>query len=153
MLGSITPAGGAGVGWSGTEGVGWSGAEGDAMEEAKAINKSLSALGDVLDALHESAGGAGGAPARQHVPFRNSKLTHMLQPCLGGQAKVLFIATLSLEPEHLPETICSLRFAEKVSRTAPGVAPSPAVVAAAAGTKRPAHGDPKAPAARRRTKA
>ena len=107
----------------------------------------------MLDALHESAGGAGGAPARQHVPFRNSKLTHMLQPCLGGQAKVLFIATLSLEPEHLPETICSLRFAEKVSRTAPGVAPSPAVVAAAAGTKRPAHGDPKAPAARRRTKA
>ena len=95
------------------------------MEEAKAINKSLSALGDVLSALHDGSS-AGGAV--RHVPFRNSKLTHMLQPCLGGQAKVLMLVTLSVESEHVPETVCSLRFAEKVGAVAPGsILPSAAV--------------------------
>ena len=50
------------------------------MEEAKHINKSLAALGDVMAAL---------AAKQSHVPFRNSKLTHLLQDSLCGQAKVM----------------------------------------------------------------
>lgn len=59
---------------AGSENVKKSKAEGDALGEAKAINKSLSALGDVMAALGSK---------NAHVPFRNSKLTHILQDSLG----------------------------------------------------------------------
>ena len=48
------------------------------MKEAQGINKSLSALGDVMEALDKGQG---------HVPFRNSKLTFLLQSALGGDAR------------------------------------------------------------------
>ena len=51
-----------------------------ALREAQCINKSLSALGDVVSALGTNA---------KHVPFRNSKLTHLLQNALSGSSKTL----------------------------------------------------------------
>ena len=60
---------------AGSECVGRSGVTGEALQETKFVNKSLSALGDVLGALAEKR--------LRHIPYRNSKLTHLLQDCLG----------------------------------------------------------------------
>lgn len=79
--------------------------EGDRMKETQNINKSLSCLGDVIDAL-----GRGTA----HVPYRNSKLTHLLQYSLGGNSKTLMFVMVSPLEAHLKETLTSLRFAAKV---------------------------------------
>jgi hypothetical protein len=57
--------------------VGKSGVTGQAMKEAQAINKSLSCLGDVMEALDQKS---------KHIPYRNSKLTYLLQDALGDYA-------------------------------------------------------------------
>ena len=80
--------------------------EGERMRETQNINKSLACLGDVIEAL-----GKGSA----HVPYRNSKLTHLLQYSLGGNSKTLMFVMVSPLEAHLKETITSLRFATKVS--------------------------------------
>ncbi|KAK2085143.1 Kinesin-like protein kifc3 [Saguinus oedipus] len=67
---------------AGSERVGKSGAEGSRLREAQHINKSLSALGDVIAALRSHQG---------HVPFRNSKLTYLLQDSLSGDSKTLMV--------------------------------------------------------------
>lgn len=67
---------------AGSERVGRSGAEGSRLREAQHINKSLSALGDVIYALRSRQG---------HVPFRNSKLTYLLQDSLSGDSKTLMM--------------------------------------------------------------
>jgi kinesin family member C2/C3 len=64
---------------AGSERVGKTDATGTRLKEAQSINKSLSALGDVVQAL---------AKKGSHVPFRNSKLTYLLQDSLGGESKV-----------------------------------------------------------------
>lgn len=73
--------------------------------EAKNINLSLSCLGDVIHALGQK---------QKHVPYRNSKLTHLLQDSLGGQAKTLMVVQCSPVLKNLQETMCSLGFAQRV---------------------------------------
>ena len=96
---------------AGSERLSRTGATGDRLKEAQSINKSLSALGDVIAALAEKA---------PHVPYRNSKLTYLLQNALGGDAKTLMFANVSPVAESAQETLCSLRFAAKVNACAVG---------------------------------
>ncbi|CAG9323475.1 unnamed protein product [Blepharisma stoltei] len=83
-----------------------SNAEGDRLEETKNINRSLSALRDVIQALVEKRG---------YIPFRNSKLTTILQNSLGGDGKTLMFVNISPLAINLQETIYSLLFAQKVN--------------------------------------
>ncbi|KAI9155138.1 LOW QUALITY PROTEIN: Kinesin-like protein klpA [Paramyrothecium foliicola] len=89
---------------AGSERLKHSQAEGDRMKETQNINKSLSCLGDVIEALGKGSG---------HVPYRNSKLTHLLQYSLGGNSKTLMFVMVSPLETHLKETLTSLRFATK----------------------------------------
>lgn len=92
---------------AGSERLKHSQAEGERMKETQNINKSLACLGDVIEALGRGSG---------HIPYRNSKLTHLLQYSLGGNSKTLMFVMVSPLEAHLKETITSLRFATKVSR-------------------------------------
>ena len=90
-----------------------SGVTGAAMAEANAINKSLSSLGDVIGALSSGA---------KHVPYRNAKLTHVLQNALSGSSKTLMFVNVSPSAKHHCESLSSLRFASKVNATQVGPA-------------------------------
>ncbi|KAG6427335.1 hypothetical protein SASPL_111577 [Salvia splendens] len=90
-------------------------AVGDRLKEAQHINRSLSALGDVIAALAQKNG---------HAPYRNSKLTQLLQDSLGGQAKTLMFVHISPEYDALGETLSTLKFAERVSTVELGAAKS-----------------------------
>ena len=78
---------------------------GTRLNEAKAINTSLSALGNVISALAETS------PA--HVPFRDSKLTRLLQDSLGGTATTALIATVGPAAINYSETLSTLLFASR----------------------------------------
>ncbi|CAH8272482.1 unnamed protein product [Arabidopsis lyrata] len=80
------------------------GAIGQTMDEGRAINLSLSALGDVIAALRRKKG---------HVPYRNSKLTQILKDSLGTRSKVLMLVHISPRDEDVGETICSLSFTKR----------------------------------------
>ncbi|KAF8875354.1 P-loop containing nucleoside triphosphate hydrolase protein [Mucidula mucida] len=92
---------------------------GERLKETQSINKSLSSLGDVISALGEK-----GAAGEKHVPYRNSKLTYLLQYSLSGSSKTLMILNLSPMAAHLGESLNSLRFATKVNNTTVGSAKS-----------------------------
>ncbi|KAG2357858.1 P-loop containing nucleoside triphosphate hydrolase protein [Suillus spraguei] len=81
------------------------------------LNSKLSALGDVIAALGEK-----GEKGEKHIPYRNSKLTYLLQNSLSGNSKTLMILNLSPLAAHLNESLCSLRFATKVNNTMIGTA-------------------------------
>ncbi|XP_039008632.1 kinesin-like protein KIN-14I isoform X4 [Hibiscus syriacus] len=98
---------------AGSERVDKSEVTGDRLKEAQHINKSLSALGDVIASL---------AQKNPHVPYRNSKLTQLLQDSLGGQAKTLMFVHISPEPDATGETISTLKFAERVATVELGAA-------------------------------
>ena len=77
------------------------------LNESTAINKSLSCLRDVISAL---------ANKDRHVPYRNSKLTYVLQPHLASKSsKTLMLVNASPLARHIGETVNSLRFASEVN--------------------------------------
>ncbi|KAK9495583.1 P-loop containing nucleoside triphosphate hydrolase protein [Lipomyces doorenjongii] len=87
---------------AGSEKVGKTGASGLILEEAKKINKSLSALGMVINALTDGKS--------THVPYRDSKLTRILQESLGGNSRTTLIVNCSPSSYNDQETISTLRF-------------------------------------------
>ncbi|PPQ83017.1 hypothetical protein CVT25_005257 [Psilocybe cyanescens] len=94
------------------------GADKERVRETQNINRSLSALGDVIAALGEK-GDKGGD---KHIPYRNSKLTYLLQNSLSGNSKTLMVLNLSPLAAHMQESLTSLRFATKVNNTTIGTA-------------------------------
>ena len=89
---------------AGSERAGKTGAEGQRLKEATKINLSLSALGNVISALVSGKG---------HIPYRDSKLTRLLQNSLGGNAKTVMMAAVSPASENYEETLCTLRYANR----------------------------------------
>ena len=98
---------------AGSERVGKTGATGATLKEAQSINRSLSALGSVLNALASKAG---------HVPYRDSKLTYLLQDSLGGNSKTLMLVACGPAKENAQETVNSLTFASRAKAIAFGKA-------------------------------
>ncbi|KAJ6776634.1 KINESIN-LIKE PROTEIN KLP-3 [Salix koriyanagi] len=90
---------------AGSERIKKSGSSGSQLKEAQSINKSLSALGDVISAL--SSGG-------QHIPYRNHKLTMLMSDSLGGNAKTLMFVNVSPAESNLDESYNSLMYASRV---------------------------------------
>ncbi|XP_030531861.1 kinesin-like protein KIN-1 isoform X1 [Rhodamnia argentea] len=90
---------------AGSEKIEKTGAEGRVLEEAKTINKSLSALGNVVHALTCGPNGKG-----NHIPYRNSKLTRILQDSLGGNSQMALLCCCSPSASNVSETLSSLRF-------------------------------------------
>ncbi|KAJ7343437.1 kinesin heavy chain [Mycena albidolilacea] len=87
---------------AGSEKVGKTGASGQTLEEAKKINKSLSALGMVINALTDSK--------VKYIPYRDSKLTRILQESLGGNSRTTLVVNASPSSYNEVETISTLRF-------------------------------------------
>jgi hypothetical protein len=96
---------------AGSENVNRSGATGGVLKEAQTINKSLSALGDVVHALIEAKKLK---KSSSHIPFRNSKLTMMLKDSLQGNSKVLMIVQVSPRQSDVIESLGSLQFGSRV---------------------------------------
>ena len=84
---------------AGSEMVGKTQASGQTLAEAKMINKSLSALGNVIKALTSGA---------SHVPYRDSKLTRVLQNSIGGNAKTSLVRTLKPALMPMSTVTCTL---------------------------------------------
>jgi len=87
---------------AGSEMVGKTGASGKTLEEAKNINKSLTMLGRVINALTDGKS--------EHIPYRDSKLTRILQNSIGGNAKTCLIVTASPAFYNSSETLSTCRF-------------------------------------------
>jgi kinesin family member C1 len=98
---------------AGSERIKVSGAEGDRLKETKAINKSLLQLSTVIQSL---------ANNEAHIGYRNSKLTMLLRDSLGGDCKTLMFVNVAPNTESFNESLCSLRFAEKVNACEIGTA-------------------------------
>ncbi len=91
---------------AGSERVRLSGATGQRLKESMKINQSLSALGNVIAALIDSKG-------RQHIPYRDSKLTRLLEDSLGGNCKTTMMAMISPSLDSFFESLSTLKFANR----------------------------------------
>ncbi|XP_014451581.2 kinesin-like protein KIF9 [Alligator mississippiensis] len=91
---------------AGSERLGKTGSEGQVLKEATYINKSLSFLEQAIIALADQK--------RDHIPFRQSKLTHVLKDSLGGNCNTVLVANIYGEAAQLEETLSSLRFAARM---------------------------------------
>lgn len=91
---------------AGSERQGKTGATGDTLKEGAKINLSLTALGNVINALVDGKN-------NKHIPYRDSKLTRLLQDSLGGNTKTLMIASVSPAEDNYDETITTLRYAAR----------------------------------------
>merc|ERR1719183_3270560 len=89
---------------AGSERIGKSGVTGDAQKEAIEINKSLTALGDVMMGITSRA---------KMIPYRNHKLTQLMQDSLGGTAKTLMFVNISPAANNADETINALKYASR----------------------------------------
>mmetsp|Transcript_119850 Transcript_119850/g.187991 ORF Transcript_119850/g.187991 Transcript_119850/m.187991 type:complete len:730 (+) Transcript_119850:41-2230(+) len=92
---------------AGSERADKTGVWGKQLDEAKLINKSLLALGQVIVSLSEKA---------SHVPYRDSKLTRLLQNVLGGNSRTALICAASPHPDNANESVSTLRFGSRASR-------------------------------------
>jgi hypothetical protein len=101
---------------AGSERVSKSGAAGQELKEAQSINKSLSALGDVIGALTSGC--------NQHVPYRNNPLTMLMSDSIGGNAKTLMFVCCSPADYNRRETANSLDFAKRCRNVMNNVATS-----------------------------
>ncbi|KAL7885537.1 hypothetical protein AOLI_G00058320 [Acnodon oligacanthus] len=99
---------------AGSERISKTQATGQRLTETASINKSLMALRQVFSALKSNA---------LHVPYRNSKLTHLLQPCLSGDAKVCVFVHVSPDVKDAAETLNTLAFGSSIRQIALGKAP------------------------------
>ena len=98
---------------AGSERLSRSGAAGQQLLEAQHINKSLSSLGCVMQAL---------AQKREHIPFRDSKLTQLLAESLSGQAKSMMFVHIAPEASSVSETLSTLNFGKGVTEITLGAA-------------------------------
>lgn len=98
---------------AGSERVNRSNVSGDRLREAQHINKSLATLGDVFMSLLTKS---------PHVPYRNSRLTYLLQDSLGGDSKTLMFVNVSADASDMSETLSSLQFAQRVAKVELGSA-------------------------------
>ena len=96
---------------AGSERASGTGATGDRLKEGANINKSLTMLGQVISALAKKMEAGS---SKIVVPYRNSKLTYILKPFLGGNAKTSMIAALSPASINYDETLSTLRYANQV---------------------------------------
>jgi hypothetical protein len=92
---------------AGSERADKTGAGAERLREAQSINKSLSALGDVISALSEG---------EKFIPYRNNKLTQLMQDSLGGNAKTLMFVNFSPADYNADETVTSLSYATRVKK-------------------------------------
>lgn len=92
---------------AGSERADKTGAGAERLREAQSINKSLSALGDVIAALSEG---------EKFIPYRNNKLTQVMQDSLGGNAKTLMFVNFSPADYNCDETATSLNYATRVKK-------------------------------------
>ncbi|CAK9086973.1 unnamed protein product [Durusdinium trenchii] len=98
---------------AGSEKAGQTGATGDRLKEGSMINKSLSALGNVIEKLADR-----GSEKKKNVliPYRDSKLTRLLQNALGGSSKTIMICALSPASSNHEETLSTLRYADRAKK-------------------------------------
>merc|ERR1711972_591076 len=82
-------------------------AAGDVLKEGIEINRSLTALGDVIEALTKGV---------NHIPYKNHKLTQVMQDTLGGSSKTLMFVNCSPGASCLAETLASLKYASRAKR-------------------------------------
>ena len=94
---------------AGSERVRVTGATGKRLEESKKINQSLSCLGNVIAALTDQK-------PRSHIPYRDSKLTRLLEDSLGGNCKTTMMAMISPSSDAFGESLSTLKFATRAKK-------------------------------------